>query len=75
MFQNFQDKYKNVDVLLIDDIQFMKKKEQTQEMFFHIFNHLYDKHKQIVFSSDVVPRDLGGLEKSFKVSLRVGTCC
>ena len=68
----FQDKYKKVDLLLVDDIQFMKKKEQTQEMFFHIFNHLYDKNKQIVFSSDVLPRDLGGLEKRLQSRLEWG---
>ena len=48
----FQAKYKTVDVLLIDDIQFISNKEQTQEAFFHIFNTLYDAEKQIVFSSD-----------------------
>jgi chromosomal replication initiator protein len=68
----FQDKYKNIDVLLVDDIQFMRNKEQTQEMFFHIFNHLYDKKKQIVFSSDVLPRDLGGLEKRLQSRLEWG---
>lgn len=68
----FQDKYKKVDLLLVDDIQFMKNKEQTQEIFFHIFNHLYDKNKQIVFSSDVLPRELGGLEKRLQSRLEWG---
>jgi chromosomal replication initiator protein len=68
----FQDKYKKVDLLLVDDIQFMKNKEQTQEVFFHIFNHLYDNNKQIVFSSDVLPRDLGGLEKRLQSRLEWG---
>ena len=68
----FQDKYKKVDLLLVDDIQFMKNKEQTQEVFFHIFNHLYDNNKQIVFSSDVLPRELGGLEKRLQSRLEWG---
>lgn len=59
----FQQKYRMVDVLLIDDIQFISKKEQTQEAFFHIFNTLYDTNKQIIFSSDMFPRDIVGLEE------------
>lgn len=59
----FQQKYRMVDVLLIDDIQFISKKEQTQEAFFHIFNTLYDLNKQIIFSSDMFPRDIVGLEE------------
>lgn len=59
----FQQKYRMIDVLLIDDIQFISNKEQTQEAFFHIFNSLYDGRKQIVFSSDVFPRDIKGLEE------------
>lgn len=70
--QAFHAKYKQVDVLLIDDIQFMANKEQTQEAFFHIFNVLYDAHKQIVFSSDVLPRDLGGLADRLKSRLEWG---
>lgn len=57
----FKAKYKSVDILLIDDIQFISNKEQTQEAFFHIFNSLYDAHKQIVFSSDNIPQDISGL--------------
>lgn len=68
----FQAKYRAVDVLLIDDIQFMANKEQTQEAFFHIFNALYDEHKQIVFSSDVLPRHLGGLVDRLKSRLEWG---
>lgn len=57
----FKSKYQNIDVLLIDDIQFISNKEQTQEAFFHIFNTLHEAHKQIVFSSDMVPQDLKGV--------------
>ncbi len=70
--QAFNTKYKQIDVLLIDDIQFMANKEQTQEAFFHIFNALYDTNKQIVFSSDILPRDLGGLADRLKSRLEWG---
>ncbi len=70
--QTFNAKYKQIDVLLIDDIQFMANKEQTQEAFFHIFNALYDTNKQIVFSSDILPRDLGGLADRLKSRLEWG---
>ena len=70
--QTFNAKYKQIDVLLIDDIQFMANKEQTQEAFFHIFNSLYDANKQIVFSSDILPRDLGGLADRLKSRLEWG---
>lgn len=70
--QKFQAKYHEVDLLLIDDIQFMAKKEQTQEIFFHIFNHLYDAKKQIVFSSDTLPKDLGGLADRLRSRLEWG---
>lgn len=70
--QTFNAKYKKIDVLLIDDIQFMANKDQTQEAFFHIFNTLYDSNKQIVFSSDVLPRDLGGLADRLKSRLEWG---
>lgn len=68
----FNAKYKQIDVLLIDDIQFMANKDQTQEAFFHIFNSLYDAHKQIVFSSDILPRDLGGLADRLRSRLEWG---
>lgn len=70
--QTFNAKYKQIDVLLIDDIQFMANKDQTQEAFFHIFNSLYDAHKQIVFSSDMLPRDLGGLVDRLRSRLEWG---
>jgi len=61
--QKFKDKYRNQDVLLIDDIHFISGKEATQEEFFHTFNALYDAHKQIVFSSDKSPKEMPTMEK------------
>ncbi|MEL6559518.1 MAG: chromosomal replication initiator protein DnaA [Bacteroidota bacterium] len=61
--QEFINFYLNVDVLIIDDIQFLRDKEKTQEIFFHIFNHLHQNGKQIVMTSDCAPRDLKGLQE------------
>lgn len=58
----FKNKYRNLDVLLIDDIQFLENKEATQEEFFHTFNALYDMNKQIIISSDKAPHKLTKLE-------------
>ena len=61
--QQFRAKYRKVDVLLIDDIQFIAGKEATQEEFFHTFNVLFDMHKQIVLSSDRSPKEIKGIEE------------
>jgi chromosomal replication initiator protein len=61
--KSFTNFYMQVDVLIIDDIQFLAGKDRTQEMFFHIFNHLHQSKKQIIMTSDCPPRDLKGLEE------------
>jgi chromosomal replication initiator protein len=61
--QSFQAYYLQVDALIIDDVQFFANKERTQEIFFHIFNHLHQSGKQIIMTSDRPPKDLKGLEE------------
>jgi chromosomal replication initiator protein len=60
---DFKEKYRNVDVLLVDDIQFIAGKQRTQEEFFHTFNELYSSRKQIVVSSDKFPKEISDLEE------------
>ena len=59
----FQAEYRDIDVLLIDDIQFLQGKDQTQEAFFHTFNTLHDHNKQVVITSDLQPKELTGFEE------------
>ena len=63
---NFRDKYRNVDVLMVDDIQFISKKTSLQEEIFHTFNDLYLNKKQIIFSSDRPPKEISTLDERLK---------
>ncbi len=63
---DFRQKYRSIDVLLIDDIHYLAGRERTKEEFFHTFNHLYDSQKQIVISSDCPPKEIPNLEERFR---------
>ncbi len=68
----FKEKYRQYDVLIMDDIQFLSDKEKTQEELFHLFNALYDNNKQIIFSSDRHPNYIPGLEERLKSRFNAG---
>ncbi len=65
-FDDFKRKYDNLDILLIDDIQFFAGKGRTQEEFFYTFNNLIESHKQVIITSDTFPKDMEGIEERLK---------
>jgi chromosomal replication initiator protein len=68
----FQRQYRDVDVLLLDDVQFLGRAEETQTEFFHTFNHLHQHERQIVIASDRPPQELGGIEERLRSRFRSG---
>lgn len=69
---DFKARYRNVDVLIIDDIQLLAEKDRTQEEFFHLFNELYNSNRQIIISSDRPPKELAGIEERLKSRFEMG---
>lgn len=70
--QDFKARYRNVDCLIVDDIQLLADKDRTQEEFFHLFNELYNANKQIILSSDRPPKELAGIEMRLKSRFEMG---
>lgn len=70
--QDFKARYRNVDCLIVDDIQLLADKDRTQEEFFHLFNELYNANRQIVISSDRPPKELAGIEERLKSRFEMG---
>lgn len=70
--QDFKARYRNVDCLIVDDIQLLADKDRTQEEFFHLFNELYNANRQIVISSDRPPKELAGIEERLQSRFEMG---
>ncbi len=70
--QEFKQKFRTLDLLIIDDVQFMIGKERTQEEFFHTFNELHQRHKQVILTSDKTPQELIGLEERLRTRFASG---
>ncbi len=72
---SFREKFRNIDILMIDDVQFFGGKDRVQEEFFHTFNHLYQNSKQIILTSDRPPRDISTLEDRIRNRFEQGLLC
>ena len=70
--ENFKNKYRKIDCLIIDDIQFLEKRERTLEEFFHTFNALYEENKQIIISSDRLPKHIKNIEDRLRSRFECG---